>query len=478
MTQMSDNKLDNLIAHCFPDVAVDKGISRSITASQRAIPAFVRDWLVSRYTNGQRVDHERIRDFLSHHLPDKQQREVLRNHLLNGQELVLLDGYEVTVDLNRGERLLKIPSLDIFNARIKPALVERYPLLLSGPVWGAGRLEYRYMDNGGEVWMTEFQPMQTAVVDLDYYIAQRAQFTIDEWQALLIRSMGYNPDYYSPSQRLWLIQRLALLVQPRLNLIELAPKGTGKSYVLSQLSKYAWLISGGIVTRAKLFYDMHLKTPGVITKYDAVVLDEVQTLKLKEEGEIIGAFKGFLESGEFRVMGFAGNSEASFALLANIPIGTDGKPVLSKGRLGCYFDTLPQWLHGQDATALLDRFHGLIPGWELPRITHQHLVDGIGLRADYLSEILHALRLREEYPEFVSQVTYAEGDLRDSKAVRQIACALLRLLFPNLQLNSREFEYYCLRPAKAMRSLIREQLAIMDSEYKPQLATIEVNSGW
>lgn len=214
-------------------------------------------------------------------------------------------------------------------------------------------------------------------------------------------------------------------IEPRLNLIELAPKGTGKSYVLSQLSKYAWLISGGIVTRAKLFYDMHLKTPGVITKYDAVILDEVQTLKLKEEGEIIGALKGFLESGEFRVMGFAGNSEAGFALLANIPIGPDGKPLQSGGRYGCYFAALPHWLHRPDATALLDRFHGLIPGWELPRIKHHHLAEGMGLRADYLSEVLHALRLREEYAEFVSRATHSEGDLRDIKAIQRISSALI-----------------------------------------------------
>ncbi len=470
---MSDNTLDDLITHSFPDVAVDKGASRRITAGQRAIPAFVRDWLVSRYTDGRNVDHERIGEFLAQHLPDKQQREVLRNRLLNGEELVLLDGYEVTVDLNRGERLLNIPSLDIFNARVRPTMVERYPLLLSGPVWGAGRLEYRHTENGGEVWMTEFQPMQTAVVDLDYYIAQRSQFTIDQWQALIVRSMGYNPDYYTPTQRLWLIQRLALLVEPRLNFIELAPKGTGKSYVLSQLSKYAWLISGGIVTRAKLFYDMHLKAPGVITKYDAVILDEVQTLKLKEEGEIIGALKGFLESGEFRVMGFAGNSEAGFALLANIPIGPDEKPLQSGGRYGCYFDALPHWLHGPDATALLDRFHGLIPGWELPRIKHHHLAEGMGLRADYLSEVLHALRLREEYAEFVSRFTRSEGDLRDIKAIQRIASALLRLLFPDLQIGGREFEHYCLQPAKTMRGLIREQLSIMDSEYKVQLATVD-----
>ncbi|MCX7598038.1 MAG: BREX system Lon protease-like protein BrxL, partial [Armatimonadetes bacterium] len=346
------------------------------------------------------------------------------------------------------------------------------PLLLYGPVWGAGRLEYRLREAGGEVWMTEFQPMQTAIGDLDYFVAQRARFSLDEWRALIVTSMGYNPARYSFEQQSWLIARLCLLTQPRLNLIELAPKGTGKSFVFSQLSKYAWLISGGVVTRAKLFYDMAARTPGVITKYDAVILDEVQTIQLREEGEVLGALKGFLESGEFRVMGFSGNSEASFGLLANIPIASDGRPAQEKGRYGCYFDTLPGWLHGPDATALLDRFHALIPGWELPRIQKKHLAEGLGLRADYLSEILHALRARTEYMDYVKSHTEAEGDLRDIVAVQRIAAGLLRVLFPDLRLSADEFERFCLEPAKRMRLLIRQQLAIMDSEYKPYLAEI------
>lgn len=473
---MEAAQLDRLIGECFPDVAVDKGISSGIGGGERAIPAFVRDWLVSRYSTNGVPDKARIQQFLAQHLPDKQQREWLRNQLLNGEELVVLDGFEVQINLDRGERLLRIPSLDVFNGCVSAQIVEQNPLLLSGPLWGAGRLRYRTNEwGGGEVWMEEFRPMQTAKADEAYYIDQRKRFTVEEWQSLLIRSMGYDPTHYSPDQRVWLLARLAPLVQPRVNLIELAPKGTGKSFVFSQLSKYVWLISGGIVTRAKLFYDMSAKSPGVITKYDAVILDEVQTIRLQDEGEILGALKGYLESGEFRVMGFSGNSEAGFALLANIPIGPDARPLQVEGRYGCYFDTLPQWLHGRDATALLDRFHGLIPGWELPRIQKKHLSRSLGLRADYLSEILHALRRHDEYMDFVKQNTRTEpsGDLRDINAVHRLAAAFLRLLFPGLNVRPDEFEHYCLQPARNMRAMIRQQLSIMDPEYKAQLAVVE-----
>lgn len=469
------DEISRLISDSFPDVAVNKGIAAKIGAGERAIPAFVRDWLVCRYSTHGEPDRERIQNFLSNHLPDKQQRDLLRNRLLEGQQLTVLDGFEVSVDLNRGERILKIPSLDIFDARISGQIIENCPLLLSGSVWGAGKLEYRSGEDENKVWMTDFQPMQTAIVDLDYFISQRSRFTVTQWQALLLLSMGYEPSQYTADQQFWLISRMALLVHPRVNLIELAPKGTGKSYVFSQLSKYGWLISGGVVTRAKLFYDMSTKTPGVITKYDAIILDEVQTIRLQDEGEIVGAMKNYLEYGEFRVMGFSGNSEAGCALLANIPMGSDGKPTRLSDDSGTLFDTLPGWLHGKDATALLDRFHGLIPGWEIPRIQKHHIATGTGLRADYFSEILHALRRRDEYMDFVLEHTHApgSGDKRDVTAVQRLSAAFLRLFFPDMRVSCEEFEHFCLRPARTMRGMIRSQMALMDAEYKREVAPVQ-----
>lgn len=265
----------------------------------------------------------------------------------------------------------------------------------------------------------------------------------------------------------WLISRLLPLVQPRVNLIELAPKGTGKSFVFSQLSRHAWLISGGVVTRAQLFYDMQQKSAGVITRYDAIILDEVQTIHFSNPGEIVGALKGYLESGEFRVMQFKGDSEAGLVLLANIPIGSDLRP-----RDSNYFSVMPDFLQ---ETAFLDRFHGLIPGWQIPRITKESLGEGMGLKADYFSEVLHALRGRPEYLDYVKTHLYSEGDLRDIRAVERLASGYLKLLFPDLSCaTSKHFEEYCLLPARQLRLEIRHQLATLDPEYKPELARVEV----
>lgn len=470
---MNSGELDALIGRHFPDVSVDKGLARTIGVGERALPAFVRDWLISRFTSDGRPDIPRIERFIQQHLPDKQQANALKSRLLEGEALTILDHYSVEVSLEHGRHVLKIPSLDVFNAYVHESLVKDKPLLLLGSVWGAGKLVRRWdpdRPQRAQIWLDEFMPMQTAVVDIDYFIAQRRSFTVSQWRELLIRSMGYDPDAYTPVQQLWMLARLVPLVQPRVNLIELAPKGTGKSFVFAQLSKYAWLVSGGIVTRAQLFYNMGTKTSGVITKYDAVILDEVQTIRLSEEGEIVGGLKGYLESGEFRVMGFRGTADADVVLLANVPIASDGRP-----RDKVFFEAMPPWLRGVESTALIDRFHGLLPGWELPRITKGCLAKGMGLRADYLGEVLHVLRLREDYPTYVQEHLHTAGDLRDITAVRRIAAGLLRLLFPDLDVITLElFREYCVSPAMQLRSAIRSQLALMDEEYDPKLAEIAV----
>ncbi|MBI9047159.1 MAG: BREX system Lon protease-like protein BrxL [Anaerolineaceae bacterium] len=466
------SEVDRLIEASFPDVSVHKGLANGIGLSGRVIPAFVADWLVSRYSsNDGSVDGDAIRQFIARYLPDKKQRESLMYELRNGNQLKILDSFSVSVHPTKGDLLLKIPSLDMIG-RVREKIVDENPLLLMGNVWGSGTLTWepkKDADDHFEIVMSTFRPMQAASVDLNYFIARRKSFKTEQWLAVLARAMGYDESKYSIRQKLLILTRLIPLVEPRINIMELAPKGTGKSYIYSQLSRHAWLVSGGVVTRAQLFYDMNKRRSGIITAYDSVVLDEIQTIKLNNEGEIVGALKGYLESGEFRVMGFHGSSDAGFVILGNIPI-EDGRP-----RDHNFFKELPSWLNGQGATALLDRFHGLVPGWELPRIESSSLCQTFALRADYFGEILHSLRGRQEHMAYVKDHTYSSGDLRDTRAVQRLACGYLKLLFPNVDsIDLALFKEYCLDPAMELRSNIRSQMAALDPEFSPNIATIEI----
>ncbi len=471
---MVDRDLDQLVRTYFADVSIDKSLSRKVGGGDRAIPDYVSDWLISRYSQDGRVDEAKVSTFLSRHLPDRKQKNALLYELRNGGVLKILDAYAVRVNLEEDKLLLDIPCLDLANASLAEGIVDQNPLLLVGNVWGSGTLQRRVSPGEPdkyEVCMTEFRPMQTSIVDLDYYIEARKQFTLGQWRELLVRSIGYDPAAYSLLEQQHLLTRLCPLVQPRVNLIELAPKGTGKSHVFSRLSRHAWLISGGVVTRAQLFYNMATKVAGLITRYDAIILDEIQTIKFSDEGELVGALKGYLEQGEFRVMQYKGSSDASFVLLANIPLTSSSVPKQSD-----LFRGLPQWIQGATASALLDRFHGLLPGWELKKVSKESLCSSLALKADYFSEILHALRLRPEYMNWVKEHTRSSGNIRDINSVERLAAAFLRLLFPDLtQVNLEQFDEHCLQPAIRLRSRIRQQLALVDEEYSPDMAEIAVH---
>ncbi len=469
----SKRTLSEKIQNAFPDVCVHKGLAASVGFSGRTIPVFVSDWLVSRYSKGQGggVDGEAIRRFVARYLPDKRQRESILYELRNGATLKILDSFSVKVHPKTGALQLRIPSLDI-TGRVVELIVDSHPLLLMGNVWGSGTLAWKPRQDKKdqyEVVMTAFKPMQAASIDLEYFLSQRRRFDLDDWLVVLTRTMGYDEAKYTTRQKLLMLTRLIPLVEPRVNIMELAPKGTGKSYIYSQLSRHAWLISGGVVTRAQLFYDMGRQQAGIMSNYDTVILDEIQTIRLNNEGEIIGALKGYLESGEFRIMGFHGSSDAGFVILGNIPI-EDGRPQ----KQNCFI-TLPGWLRGQESTALLDRFHALVPGWELPRIESSSLCREMALRADFFGETLHALRDSQEHMAYVKDHIESTGDLRDTRAVQRLACGYLKLIFPEISMVTQElFNGLCLQPAIELRANIRSQMAIVDPEFAAGIAEIKI----
>src|SRR5579859_1398737 len=273
MTYSYEEKAQRL----FGEVCVNKGLVQQAGFGTRSIPAFVSEWIVTRNAPDGVIDEaaqQRMRAFLNTFLPTRDQKEHLKHRLTNGETLTLLDQFSVQVDISKNENRLTIPCLDERRASIERHIIEQYPLLLGGGVWGVGRLQYYPPDHvrkEGQIWMVDFRPMQNARLDLDLYCESRAEFTLDEWRDLLIASMGYNPASYTPPQQLHMLTRLIPLVQERVNMIELAPKGTGKSFVFLNLSRYARLVSGGKVTAAALFYNNASKQPGLLSHYDLVV---------------------------------------------------------------------------------------------------------------------------------------------------------------------------------------------------------------
>jgi len=453
----------------YGEVIINKGLFRQAGFSGRAIPAYVGEWILSYYMQDQEKLTNEVRsnvaNFIEKYLPSKGQKEEWKNRLLNQEPVNLLDHYTVSVNLKTGQRHLNIPFFDMKDAYITEHIVEENGLLLTSGVWGVGELFYVPPDTEkgkGQVWMRDFKPFQIAKIDLDYFIECRQYFTTAEWIDLLVSSMGFSPTVNNEQQKILLLTRMLSLIEPRVNLVELAPKGTGKSFVFDHLSRYARVVGGGKVSPAVLFHNNSTHEPGLVTRYDTVVLDEAQSVKGDSAGELIAMLKVYLESGKFSRGKTEATAESGFVMLANITLDENLVPIhIDKG----IFREFPNFLQ---ETAFIDRIHGIIPGWYLPRVTTDTPSIYLGFKGDLFAEILHSLRKNLRYMDYVNVNMHLSGcdDLRDKKAITRTTTAYLKLFFPDLKVSKEEFIKYCIKPAIKLRQGIRDELWKMDKEYR------------
>jgi ATP-dependent Lon protease len=435
-----------------------------------------------RFSDGDgHIDMDQVHQYVKTTIPRRADWEALKGQMIKeGQPVRFLARAQVRVDVRTGEGLFILPDLGFpqrkYEAVIDHAVMRarRDELLVRAETWGVVELEWRLDCIGsdkeeGHVFMVDFAPFQPYSVDTDYYCGVRSEFMLEEWVDLLLMAVDYNPGgFLTNGEKMTMLSRLLPFVEKRLNLIELAPKGTGKSYMFSQLSKYGWLVSGGSISRARMFHNIQSNQPGLVARYDYVALDEVQTITFTNDEEVRGALKGYMESGEYRVGEHHGVGEAGIVLLGNI----DSED-MNIDRV--MFRELPPSLQ---ESALIDRFHGFIRGWDIPRMRENMKAEGWGLNTEYVSEILHQLRDDVRYRATIEELLHVPrgADTRDTEAVRRLATAWLKLLFPHAtspqKVDREEFERFCLEPAMMMRGAIRRQLYQMDSEYSESMPEI------
>ena len=388
--------LDEKVSQIFPEESIYKQPGGDSKFSGLNLPSFIKDWLIKKFTDvNDQIDAEGLKNFLDKHLPGKNSN--IRGRLLQKEALTILARIIVEVDIKNGIYKFGVPDLGIRTSegQISRSVINAFPNLGEGETWGIVTLQYVEKDeecNTGFVRMEGYQPFKPYKPNFDYYKQARKEFSITEWIDFIIACMEYNPQsesFYSIDTKLLFLSRLLVFVEPNLNLIELAPKGTGKSYIFLNLSKYGWQISGGKITRAKLFYNMATQTPGIISNYDFVSMDEVKTISFENASELQGALKNYLESGTFTVGKSKQDSDCGLILLGNIDLTVDKKPLNTK-----YFMELPEVFRD---TALIDRFHGFLEGWKLPRLNKGLFFQGYSLNVEYFSEVLSLLRKDPTY---------------------------------------------------------------------------------
>jgi ATP-dependent Lon protease len=454
----------------YGEVIINKGLMAKAGFGARSIPVYVGEWIISQFIENGEINEEsreQITGIVTKYLPQKADKNRILDDLKNHRPVQMLDDFRVTVNLDKNIHQLSIPLLDESNAQIQRPILDENPMLLRTGMWGLGTLQYVPPDGEdvkkGQIWMTEFKPFQTPGVDLDFFTSSRKFFKLEEWIDLLISSCQFNPETHSLAQKLLLLARIIPLVQPRVNLVELAPKGTGKSFVFDNISRYAAVIPGGKLSAPSLFYNSSSKQIGLIPRYDVVVVDEIQKIQTDAAGEAMAGLKMYLESGRYRrATGDMGTSESGFVMLGNITLTDERLPFFQTEGI---FKELPSALQ---ESAFIDRLHGLLEGWFMPRINRDSPSRMLGLKGDFFGEVLHELRPRLEFADYVSHSLRLPSceDMRDNKAIARIAEGYLKLLFPDLNVTEEEFVELCVNPALRMRQQIRDELSKIDPEYR------------
>ena len=479
--------LSEKLKNHFADMVVYKDLKHTNFFSTLSLPSFMRDWLLHKFQDGDtgELDKERLIDSVHRNLPKREEWTSIKNRLIIEREHVkFLARISADIDIKTSNISFALPDygLSPSDSIIDESVwAECAQYLTSGrDTWGIVTLGYRDAENydarfsssgkmksakGGKIKLLNFKHFCPYHIDIDFYKDARKEFTTEEWIDVLLAAIDYNPDGYGDeNQKITMLTRILPFLEKRLNLIELAPKGTGKSYLYGRVSRFGWLSSGGTMTRAKMFYDQNKGKDGIIANNDFVVLDEIQTISFGDTDEMRAALKGYLESGEYTIGNHKNKSDAGFILCGNI-----SKEIMDQNGYVDMFQELPKELY---ESALVERFHGFIKGWDIPRMNDDLKIDGWALNSEYFCSILHELRNDMSYRTIVDELTEvpAGADTRDTEAIKRIATAYLKLIFPYVRtpgdLDPIEFNRYCLQRAKNMRDLIRVQLANMDAEYK------------
>ena len=468
--------LEDKIREVFADMVVLKDPQRSQYFSNLSIPSYMRDWLVMKFSDDEgNIDYESVRRYIKRYIPNRDDFEQYKFQMVNGETVQFLARVRVSVDVKSGKTMFELP--DFGGSRGGAAGVVAFDvanewqatLLHESENWGiislCWTMEGTPAKPKGVITMVGYKPFCPYSIDLDFYREARKEFTTQEWIDVIISAVDYNPNGYcnkdgevSEETKLYFLRRLLPFVEKRVNLIELAPKGTGKSYVFEKISKRGWLISGGTVSRASLIYDNAKKIGGLLTRFDYVGFDEVQSITFEQPGQIQQALKHYMEFGEIKGFDAMLTADAGVIVLGNIDADRFD---INKNMVAHISEVF-----GESAT--LDRFHGFIPGWEIPRMTTGMIAKGWAINTEYFAEVLHALRDDLSYASIVDELiaTSPKADKRHTTAITRLCAAFLKLLFPHVQsrddISWEEFEKYCLAPAIDMRSVIYKQLCIID----------------
>lgn len=455
-------ELDRKVADVFAGKVVRKDLVRKVKVGAN-VPVFVLEYLLGKYcaTDDQfAIDAglKVVNSTLAENFVRPDEANRAQSFVREKGKHTLIDKVKVRYLSEDDKYWAEFTNFGHKFVHIPDQYIRKYDRLLMGGIWAQVNIRHEY-DEGAKgkrspFWIDDLKPIQLASFDLDEYLDGRRQFTSDEWVDFLIRSIGMEPTYFDRRLKLLLLTRLIPLCEPNYNLVEVGPRGTGKSYAFQELSPYVLLLTGP-TTVANLFYNMSSGKMGLVGLWDSVGFDEVADLQ-KMPKEVVTTLKTYCESGTFARGKDALTGHASIALFGNT-----NQPVDVMVRSSHLFVPMPDVI--REDMAFLDRLHYYIPGWEIPKMRIEFFTDHYGFVIDYLAEALRELR-RHNFTEMVDRF-FAMGshlNARDVKAVRKTVAGLIKLIYPHGDVTKDEMSELVAFALEGRRR-VKEQLKKMGS---------------
>jgi ATP-dependent Lon protease len=458
MTEL--DQLDHTAAACLDGYLVRKDLVRTFSR-QFPVPTYVVEFLLGRYCAS--IDPAEIEEGLA--IVERQlksrtvkagEEELFKSRARENGEVKIIDLITARLDPKTDSYVATLPSLQLTDVRISADLVNEHERMLTGGFYAELTLTYdaaiAQETKGRPFGIEVLREIQLSTRDvLNILTNARTKFTTEEWKDFLLRSIGIEPVTLSERAKNAFLLRMVPFVERNYNIVELGPRGTGKSHLFQQISPYAHLISGGKATVARMFVNNNTGQRGLVCQYDVVCFDEVSGISFDQK-DGVNIMKGYMESGEFSRGKESIRADGSIVLVGNFEVDVEHQQ-----RIGHLFGPMPQEM--RDDTAFMDRIHAYLPGWDVPKIHKELLTDHFGLVSDFLSECWTQIRNQSRVSILQNRVFFG-GALsgRDTNAVNKTVSGLIKLLYPSSEMEVPDEDLeWAIRIAMESRRRVKEQ---------------------
>lgn len=473
---MAYTPLDEKIVSEFTGNVVRKDLSAQLK-SNAPVPTYVLEYLLGQYATSDDETQiaegiKLVKAILENNFVHRNQAELIKSNIREKGPKLLIDRIHVIFNDKEDRYEASFNNLGISEVIIDPATVRANPKLLTTGVWCLPRVSYNGApEYGVSPWNLEsLKPVQHAGFNFDEFQQHRSAFTTEEWIDVLMQSIGLNPEFFGPRQKLFQLTRLIPFVERNYNLIELGPKGTGKTHVYSEFSPHGIVISGGDVTVPKLFINNTTGRIGLVGYWDVVAFDEFAGRTKRPQRELVDIMKNYMANKSFSRGNDVQSAEASFAF-----VGNTAHNVPHMLKYSDLFSELPANYHD---SAFIDRFHTYIPGWEVETVRNEMFTEGFGFVVDYLAEGLRHMR-NLDYSLPASSLFELDASLskRDRDGINKTFSGLLKLIYPHEKYTVEQAEELFIFAVEG-RKRVKDQLCRIDSTMtQPQFAYVDRESG-